>query len=178
MSPHSRRDALRIGAVTVALPLVGCNDTPGGDGFISPENPHSDAPHSAPDELGSPTDTGSSTRTPDCTVTDIILDNDVPQPISVSFRIIREYGDERRRSPTPSEVFSDSVRLPGNGQKKYQDVPDVEGRYRLKVAVEDGPRRTRRDRGNDWGGSRWIIVEIKADSIRFIRDHADPPTGC
>lgn len=125
------------------------------------------------------------TSTPDCTVYDIEVYNDMSRTISVSLRILEGGGEEDEDdsvvstpTPTPTVVFSDSFRLGPDEWQKYDDIPDRRGEHRLEVDVKDGPRETEIVYGRDWKGTSVIFVDIESDDIRFDKAEQARPPGC
>lgn len=131
---------------------------------------------------------GTETSTPDCTIYDITVHNDMSRTISVSLRILEGSGNEDDEdeghpvastpTPTPNVVFSDSFRLGENEWQKYDDIPEREGEHRLEVDVEDGPRETEIVYGREWSQTNEIMVDIHSDDIRFVRGEQGRPPGC
>lgn len=165
-------------------------DTETGSADSTTTSERTETPHETTEQPPHQTDesTGTETSTPDCTIYDITVHNDMSRTISVSLRILVGRGNEDDEdeghpvasTPTPTQnvVFSDSFRFGANEWQKYGDIPEREGEHRLDVDVEDGPSETEIVYGREWSQTNEIMVDIHSDDIRFVRGEQGRPPGC
>lgn len=165
--------------------LVGAGCLGAADSLTDPSPTESE--ESSP-EYGETSTHTDATSTPDCTIDDLVIFNDMSTEATGSVRLVEGWGRYRRGSPTateadsptesPTVTFTDEVRIPPDGKKEYDDLPEARGRHRLEITVEDGPSGTDYIEADDWEDSKVMMSTITSENIEFAYAVAARPTNC
>lgn len=163
-----------------------------GAGCLGSADPLKD---SSPTESKKPSPEGGETSTdtdatssPDCTMEDLVIFNDMSTRATVSVRLVEGWGRYRRGSPTateadsptesPTVTFADEVSIPSDGKKEYEDLPEASGPYRFEITVENGPSGTDYIQANKWGDTKVMMPTITSENIDFAYAVGGRSTNC